>query len=75
MSNLELYKDVWVITLADPAANIYEEGTVISVFESEEAAKNRYEEIMNDDEKDEHVKIFIEPARMHLDIKAFKVMA
>ena len=69
MSNLELYKDVWVITIADPAANIEEEGTVIGVFQSEKAANKRYEELMNDDEKDEHVKFFIEQALMLLDVR------
>ena len=74
MSCLALYKDVWVITISDPAADIEMEDTVIGVFESKEAADKRYDELMKDNEKDKHAKLFIEQSAMHLGVKAFEVM-
>jgi hypothetical protein len=73
MNNLELYRYVWVITIVDPSSDTEKEDVVMSVFESEEAAKKAYDELMNDEDKYDFVKYFIEEVPMFLDLKVREV--
>ncbi len=75
MSNLELYRYVWAISIADPAADIMKEDVVVGVYQSGEAAKEQHEKLMNNEERDDHVRYFIEQVPMYLDIRVFEPVA
>ncbi|HEY1644868.1 MAG TPA: hypothetical protein VGF75_00595 [Candidatus Saccharimonadales bacterium] len=68
-NDAQLYRYVWVITVADPSADIEKDDVAICVFVSEETAKQEYESLMNDEDKEEYVKYFIEYLPMWLDLK------
>ena len=73
MNNLELYKDVWVIIVEDPATKPEWGGVVAGVFQSEEAALEQCKEYMNDEEREDYVKYFVDWAPMLLDVRVREV--
>ncbi|HUD05451.1 MAG TPA: hypothetical protein VMR18_00810 [Candidatus Saccharimonadales bacterium] len=72
MSNLDLYRFVWVIVIEDPAIGFGQENVVFGVYQSEETAEEWHEKLMNDEEKQKHVKYFIEQVPMYLDINSLE---
>jgi hypothetical protein len=69
MSNLELYKDVWVISLINPTIDTEEDDVVVGVFQSEEVAKERHKELMSGAERAFYMNYCIKRVPMLLDVK------
>ena len=74
MNNLELYRYVWVITIADPAFDIMKDDVVVGVYQSRETAKVRLDKLMNSEDRDDDVKYFIEQVPMRLDVMALETV-
>ena len=66
MSNLRLSKNVWVVTIDDPADDPIINVTC-GVYESEGTAQAAWEELSADEDKQEDVKYYIEEVPMYLD--------
>ena len=73
MSNLELSRTVWVITVRDESEGLEADNLVASVFESEASASKALHMIRSDEEKLDFVQYFIEEVPMFLDIDVRKV--
>jgi hypothetical protein len=74
MSNLELYRYVWVISIADPAADVMKDDVVAGVYQSRETAKVQLDKLMNNEDRDDDVRYFIEQVPMRLDIMALETV-
>jgi hypothetical protein len=63
---MNLCRNVWVITIDDPANDEFIDVTY-GVYESEKSANSTWEELSTSEDKQEGVKYYVEEVPMYLD--------